>query len=184
MPERVKSVIIDITYSTQATVEVRERFLQRAEAGRFSKDENPESHYCIFFASVDPATQRVFVGRHIKSGLWLVNGGHIDEGETPPEALTREIGEEWGDDYGVKIDFENIQSELLTIIPIDNPTKQPCTEHLDIWYFVYCNETQFNPDQEKLAAEFTETGWYPVNNIPQPTSQPMQEAMEYLLHKL
>lgn len=139
---------------------ITEEFIDRAKEGRLTRDENPFTHLCVYFAGYNKETKRVFIGHHKKSGLWLFNGGHIDEGETPEEALEREMGEEWG----VKIKLKNIgEPKLLTITLINNPTKQKCTKHFDIWFFVPLVETEFKPDQSLLETEFHTTDWKSID---------------------
>lgn len=133
------------------------KYLERIKEGKLTKHENPFSHMCAYFAPYDPVAKQLFIGNHKKSGLWLVNGGHIDENETLKDALKREIVEEWGLDSE---DFDIPEPQLLTICPINNPEKQKCTEHFDIWHFIPVNKENFNPDMEKLLTEFSEVGWF------------------------
>lgn len=132
------------------------RFLQRIEDGKLTRDENPKSHFCVYFAPYDPNAKQVFVGHHKKSGLWLFNGGHIDEGETISETLTREISEEWGLSGS---DFEIRPPAFFTITEIDNPTKQTCNFHYDMWCFVAVDKNNFRPVESNLMEEFYEVGW-------------------------
>ncbi len=132
------------------------KFLARLEKGILTIQENQQSHFCAYFAAIDPGTQEIFVGDHKKAGLWLVNGGHIDEDENLQETLKREIDEEWGLNFDDLIVSEPL---FLTISEIYNPEKQPCREHFDIWHFVSVDKNAFSPDQEKLAKEFHETRW-------------------------
>lgn len=131
-------------------------FGRRIQEGKYTIQENPESHFCVYFAAYDQNTKEVFIGHHKKSGLWLFNGGHIDKGETMTETLEREINEEWG--LSVK-EFTINQSALLTITKIDNPVKQTCRRHYDIWYFIAVDRNDFKPIREKLLEEFYEAGW-------------------------
>ena len=76
--------------------------------------------------------------------------------ETAEEALLREIGEEWGlemalDDIG--------EPTLLTITEINNPAKQSCIMHYDIWYFVAVDQKTFVPDSALLAKEYHFMKW-------------------------
>jgi 8-oxo-dGTP pyrophosphatase MutT (NUDIX family) len=136
---------------------VSSNFIARldVESG-LTRDENPQTHYCVYFAAYDPDAGQIFIGQHKKSGLWLFNGGHIDQRETLDEALMREIGEEWG----LEITREAVgEPQLLTITEINNPTKQTCTRHYDIWYFVSVNKDTFAPDQHLLDKEFHSMKW-------------------------
>lgn len=135
-----------------------QKFLERLGQGNLTRDENPESHFCVYFAAYDPKAKQIFIGHHKKSGLWLVNGGHIDQGETLQETLKREIDEEWG----LAENLENLeisQPRLLTITEINNLPKQTCRAHYDVWYFVAVDKNVFNPDKQKLATEFHENQW-------------------------
>jgi 8-oxo-dGTP pyrophosphatase MutT (NUDIX family) len=145
----------DIIENTPAEPAIRAAFLERIKVPNISRDENIRSHFCVYFAAYDSAKRLVFIGRHIKSGLWLFNGGHIDKNESPSVALAREISEEWG--HSVKIGKIGAP-KLLTITVIDNLI-QSCKTHFDIWYFLPLHSDEFNPDQKLLAAEFYECGW-------------------------
>lgn len=141
--------------SSFAKSAVVEEFVLRVNEGLLTRDENPVSHSCVYFAGYDKETKKVFIGHHKKSGLWLFNGGHIDKGETPEEAVQREIDEEWG----VKIPNQSVSApKLLTIASINNPNKA-CRTHFDIWYFISLSENEFKPNQSLLETEFYETGW-------------------------
>jgi len=135
---------------------IKSEFIRRFKQGMPTRDENPFDHICVFFAAYDPKNALVFLGHHKKSGLWLFNGGHIDAGESPSEALYREIKEEWGEDVELG---ENYAPSLLTIMDIDNPTKQTCRRHYDIWYFLPFDQTTFKPSEDLLVKEFHQNGW-------------------------
>ncbi len=131
-------------------------FLKRIEKNKLTIQENSESHFCVYFAAYDPKSKQVFIGHHKKSGLWLFNGGHIDKGETMSKALRREINEEWGLDISM---FEIKNPALLTITKINNPSKQTCKRHYDIWYFIKVDKDSFKPDADKVLEEFYEINW-------------------------
>lgn len=136
--------------------EVAQKFLERLKGGKLTIDENSKSHLCVYFSAYDPSAKEIFIGHHKKSGLWLVNGGHIDENETLRETLKREIDEEWGLEYE---DLNVSEPRFLTVTEIYNPKKQPCRVHFDIWHFVLVDKNKFNPDKKKLAEEFYENKW-------------------------
>lgn len=163
LAEKVKAIANSLSKTSVAL-----GFLNRVEEGFLTRDENPFSHFLVFFAAFDKETKKVFIGHHKKSGLWLFNGGHIDKGETPEEALVREMKEEWG----VEISLQSIgKPKLITITPINNP-KIKCTTHYDIWFFVPVSKTQFFPDKEKLDTEFYQTGWKSIREAKQLITDP------------
>jgi len=96
--------------------------------GQLTRDENPETHYCAYFAGYNPQNGQVFIGHHIKADSWLFNGGHIDEGETSEETVVREIEEEWGNGFTLQT---VPQPSLLTITEIDNE-RVTCKRHFDL----------------------------------------------------
>lgn len=133
-------------------------FLARAKEGKMTRDENPTSHACVYFAGIDIVHHQVFIGHHKKSGLWLFNGGHIDKGETPPQALVREVGEEWGTHIMLP---PKLSPQLLTFTKVVQ-SHLICLTHYDIWYFINLDSTTFNPDQDLLATEFYQTKWLSI----------------------
>lgn len=151
---------------------VAKKYLSRIKEGKLTRDENPLSHFCVYFAAFDPDNKKIFLGLHKKSGLWLFNGGHMDKGEVPEETLNREIGEEWG----VKVDLQSIgEPKLITITDINNPTfikTNKCTRHYDIWYMVPVSKITFMPDKEKLDTEFSEIGWKDIKEARNLVSDP------------
>jgi len=130
-------------------------FFDRVKQGKLTQDENPLTHFGVYFSGFDPKVKEVFVGLHKKSDLWLFNGGHVDRGELLQETLTREMGEEWG---FVHPAAKTLEPALPTITEITND-KQICRLHYDIWYFVPVDKINFLPDESKLTKEFHEIKW-------------------------
>ena len=157
--------------------EMAGRFLERAREGNLTKEENPKSHFCAYFAAYDPKVKKVFIGHHKKSGLWLFNGGHIDGDETIKESLIREIGEEWGMD-GNK--FEINSPVFFTITEIDNPTKQPCNFHYDLWCFLEIDKGNFKPNDANLSEEFHEYGWKSLEEARKLTTGNTLDAIDFI----
>ncbi len=148
--------ILNIVATTPGTSLVKQQFRTRLKAGRLTRDENSCSHFCVYFAGYDKVAHRVFIGHHKKSGLWLFNGGHIDRGDNITSAMLREIHEEWGDHSTISPQLAPL---LLTITEIENPTKQPCKIHFDIWFFISLDKSSFTPHAHLLEKEFFDWGW-------------------------
>lgn len=147
-----------ILSSTEIKVFNRSGFLRRLKQGNLTRDEDKDTHFCVYFAAFDPKTKYVFIGRHKKSGLWLFNGGHIEKRENLEEVLMREMREEWG----LVLPVNTKNPNLATITKIKKPSKTPCFSHYDIWYFVPVSKNKFKPDYKKLKKEFFENRWLTV----------------------
>jgi len=130
------------------------RFLERVEQGALTRDESPSSHFCTYFLPVDQASKRVFIVHHKKSGLWLSPGEHIDRGETPDQAVNREIAEELGVQ---KFYTQEPRPFFFSIVDIEGQ-KTPCQSHFDLWYRMETNGSDFHVD----PSEFHQTKWMTV----------------------
>jgi 8-oxo-dGTP pyrophosphatase MutT (NUDIX family) len=65
---------------------------------RIEKPATPDRHLCVYFALFDQSRRTVLMVDHVKAGLWLLPGGHVDDGEDPRDTVLREAGEELGID--------------------------------------------------------------------------------------
>lgn len=145
---------------TAGSATAKSQFFSRLRERHFSRDENPQSHFCVYFAAFDPVGKQIFIGHHRKSGLWLFNGGHLDRDEDAHTALKREIQEEWGVDIPK---LNTMKPDLLTTTDIENPKKQTCKKHFDIWFFIPLDRTSFFPKEQLLSTEFYTWGWKSID---------------------
>lgn len=117
---------------TDAPPEIKRRFSHRIFRRELSRDEDPISHFGVYFLPIDPGLKQIFLVHHKKSNLWLSPGGHMEKNELPRETLIREAMEE----LGLRIQPSEINPPfLLTITPINN-AGYACREHFDIWYLI------------------------------------------------
>ncbi|MGQ0842253.1 NUDIX hydrolase [Actinokineospora sp.] len=65
---------------------------------RIARPATPDKHLCVYFALLDDARRTVMLVDHVKAGLWLFPGGHVDDGEDPRTTVLREAAEELGID--------------------------------------------------------------------------------------
>ncbi len=144
-----------IIFSASDPFYLKDQFLQRLSQGKLTRDENPSSHFCAFFAPFDPVCQQVFLGHHKKGNRWLFNGGHLDQGEPPLKTIKREMLEEWGDQANHPI---ICKQRLITITHITDPA-QTCKTHYDLWFFLSVDKNSFQPNEELMKKEFHSWGW-------------------------
>ena len=139
-------------------------FLERSLQGLLTRDENPQSHICVYFLPYDRETKHVFIVHHKKSGLWISPGGHVDKNETLLEALNREIHEE----LGIQNFFVHAPLPfLLTTTPIENNV-QPCKMHYDIWHLLPTDGKNFSVD----PSEFHATRWMSISDAEKIVTDP------------
>lgn len=147
-----ESELLNIIQNTPGEDETtQDEYRRRVAEGAFSRDENPASHFCVYFLPYNQKTGEVFIVHHKKSGLWIAPGGHVDKGENLHTTLNREIFEE----LGVPHFFANPPEPfLLTITPIERATSS-CKFHFDIWYLMETDGSNFQVDPK----EFHSTAW-------------------------
>lgn len=134
--------------------QTRDQYQQRLTEGALVRDENIHSHFCAYFVPFNPETKTLLIGDHKKSGLWLMPGGHIDQGESLLETVNREIEEE----LGVKNFFtQRPEPFLLSITEIKHDIR-PCKKHFDIWHLVETDGSNFNIDY----TEYKEVRWVSI----------------------
>lgn len=99
-----------------------------AEIFRIQKPDIPPKHLVSYFVLIDFNEKKILLMEHIKSGLWLPTGGHVEKGEHPKAAVERECLEE----IGTKPLFVSELPFFLT----QNRTVKMTKEHMDVslWY--------------------------------------------------
>lgn len=108
--------------------------------------------------------ERLLLHRHPKLRMWLPCGGHVEPGETPEEAASREVFEE----SGVIVEFVGEKA-----LSIDEPRQllrprgvqlEPIAsghQHIDFIYFARPAE----PYDGVLASAVPKLGWYDRNAV-------------------
>lgn len=130
---------------------------KRLDDGRpLTRDEGESAHFCAMIVPIVRERGLVYVGHHIKSGLWISPGGHIDCGEPLAQTAVREAHEELG------LTIEQGQLQLWDATVADISDRHTCTRHLDIWFLL---EQSIPKKYQYEVREFYEAGWYPIQNV-------------------
>ncbi len=68
---------------------------------RREKPATPPRHLVSYAVLIDPRDASLFLVDHVRAGLWLPAGGHVEPGEDPAQTARREAREE----LGIEADF-------------------------------------------------------------------------------
>lgn len=132
----VADAVISIKPFDDLEAEHRQKSLDWAKSDaplfRISKPDNPFQHLVSYFVLYDDAHREIMLIDHVKSGLWLPAGGHVDIDEDPKQTVTRELQEELRKDA----DFTTTFGDQPFFITQTNTIGQG--NHLDVslWYIV------------------------------------------------
>ena len=117
----------------------------------------PPKHLVSYFVPLDAAGRSVLLGDHVKSGLWLPPGGHVEEGEDPRDTVRREALEELGTPASFHADAGAGQPFFLTYTPTRGEGS-----HVDVsmWFVLDCGRAvELRPDPR----EFRSVRWYNID---------------------
>ena len=134
----------------------------RGECHNGSKLLHPVVHLHVFNSRGEVYLQKRPEWKDIQPGKWDTSvGGHIDDGETPEQALIREVGEELGITDFVpervgKYVFESLRERELVYVnrTVYDGTVRPSAEELDGGRFWTMDEIRAAIGQEILTPNF------------------------------
>lgn len=142
------------------------------ETCRLKKPDVPPKHLVSYFLLYDTNAKKILLVDHIKAGLWLPTGGHVEPGEHPATTVEREAKEE----LGIHAQFLNPNPLFLTVTQTVGLT----AGHTDVslWYLLKASEKDLlTPDPR----EFKGVSWFELDKIPWEQSDPhMRRFVEKL----
>lgn len=99
---------------------------------RTRKPDVPQQHLVSYFVLYDEAKDVIMLIDHVKAGLWLPTGGHVDVNENPMDTVIREAREE----LQVKATFSHIFGDQPLFITATQT--RGYGEHTDVslWYVI------------------------------------------------
>lgn len=129
------------------------------EIFRLVKPATPPKHLVSYCALVDTERERLLLVDHRDAQLWLPSGGHVDPGEHPAVAASREIQEELGIDpeFHAAIGPAPLMITVTTTAGLSAP-------HTDVslWFaFAGSSDDELIPD----AGEFVAVQWWDFADI-------------------
>jgi 8-oxo-dGTP pyrophosphatase MutT (NUDIX family) len=148
-------------------INLHNAFKERLISGNITKQENPESHFCVFFLPHNKQTGEVFLVHHKKASKWISPGGHIDLGENIHQTLNREINEE----LGISNAFSKLPKPFyVSHLEINNEYK--CKKHFDLWFEFETDGNNFQVD----PSEFLDTKWLTYQEAIETTTDPWNKS--------
>ncbi|MEO6501358.1 MAG: NUDIX domain-containing protein [Jatrophihabitantaceae bacterium] len=113
----------------------------------------PSPHLVSYFLLVDHDAGSVLLVDHIKAGLWLPSGGHVEPGEHPVLTVRRELAEE----LGISAEFSPLTGERPVFLTVTETATRPRHTDVSLW-FVVCGTVgqQLTPD----PGEFRGVRWW------------------------
>lgn len=108
--------------------------------------------YCFVATAYLVRDGKTLLHKHRKLGLWLPPGGHIEPGETPDEAVLREVAEE----TGLRADFVEAPAEPVMnderVESLRRPQRVQVEaipnhpHHIDLIYFMRAHAGEVVPE--------------------------------------
>jgi 8-oxo-dGTP pyrophosphatase MutT (NUDIX family) len=131
------------------------------EIFRIEKPATPPKHLVSYFLLMDG--DHILLVDHIKAGLWLPSGGHVEPGEHPRETVEREIVEE----LGIQARFASPDPQFITATTTVGST--PGHVDISLWYVVLGDRgTPLDYDR----TEFKQVHWFHCNDVPEVGCEP------------
>lgn len=143
---------------------------------RISKPANPGKHLVAYFVVFDKKSNSLLLCDHIKSGLLLPTGGHVEVDEDPRQTVIRETKEELGIDVG----FEKLEDQPLFITSTITKGQGKHTD-ISLWYVI---DGVVNNTFEFDRTEFTGVKWLSFEEVLNTNIQLLDPQMHRFVQKL
>lgn len=118
------------------------------------KPATPSPHLVAYFLLVDPDDGDVLLVEHIRAGLWLPSGGHVEPSEHPVATVLREAREE----LGIEAEFSPVVGARPLFLTVTETVPAP-DQHADVslWFVLAARRTDtLTPD----LSEFRSVRWW------------------------
>lgn len=122
---------------------------------RRAKPRTPSPHLVAYFVLRDELDGSVLLVDHIKAGLWLPSGGHVEPGEHPVQTVRREAVEE----LGVPAVFAPELGERPVFVTVTETVGRVADRHIDVslWFVLAGSRAQ---DLTPHRGEFRGIRWW------------------------
>ncbi|MBY6413898.1 NUDIX hydrolase [Rhodococcus sp. BP-252] len=138
----------------------------------------PVRHLVSYFMVFDVTAGLVLLGEHIKAGLWLPPGGHVEPGEHPVDTVVRECREE----LGIDATFLPAAGRKPVFVTITD-TVGSANVHNDVSLW-YCLSVSRDTPMTIDPGEYTTVRWWSQDEITAAEPAKFDPHMIRMLRKL
>lgn len=97
---------------------------------------------------------KILLVKEVSDGLWTLPGGWADVGDSPAQAVEREIREESG-----------YEAKAIKLMAVEDRKKRHPSYVFDVYKLFFLCE--LNGGEATTSLETSEVGWYAENNLPE-----------------
>jgi 8-oxo-dGTP diphosphatase len=137
----------------------------------------PDRHLCVYFVLFDEARRSIFLVDHVKAGLWLPPGGHVDVDEDPRDTALREAAEE----LRIDGDFHSRFGDNPLFLTVTRTRGDHSHTDVTFW-FVFAADQDTNIDLDTREAK--EARWFDIDDLEQWAQGRFELHMARFAHKL
>jgi len=142
---------------------------------RIKKPDVPPKHLVSYFVLFDQENKKLLLIDHIKAGLWLPAGGHVEKDENPKTTAEREILEE------LFIPAEFIQEEPFFITETKTVNIDAGHTDVSLWYLLKGDSSKKLKFDSK---EFNSYKWLTLKEILNTNANLLHPDMHRFVMKL
>lgn len=144
---------------------------------RQSRPTLPRQHLVSYFLLVDSDAEVVLLGDHIKSGLWLPSGGHVEPGEHPADTVRRECREE----LAIDATFHPILGATPLFVTVTDTVGDDPHRDVSLWYVLEVSRsTTLVPD----PGEYRDVRWWGTADLGVADKTQFDPYMDRMLDKV
>jgi 8-oxo-dGTP pyrophosphatase MutT (NUDIX family) len=144
---------------------------------RISKPDKPPKHLVSYFVVVDEARHSILLIDHIKSGLWLPAGGHVEIDESPAVTVAREAQEE----LGLDAKFSALTGDQPLMITVTQTVNGNIHTDVSLWY-VLTGDSRVDLDFDRR--EMKGYKWFTFDEILKTNIDTLDPHMHRFVNKL
>ena len=181
--KKMRAKIIDLIKSIRPFDELEKTHIEDAinwinsgvEIFRIEKPDIPPKHLVSYFVLYDYHKNKIMLVDHIKAGLWLPSGGHVEKNEHPNTTVEREIQEE------LSMSAKFFSSDPLFITQTVTVGKTAGHTDVSLWYLLSADSEK--PIQYDLG-EFNGYKWFTFKEVLDTPIEKLDRYMHRFMKKL